>query len=100
MEVAHQGVDSGNIMCVHRFWSVGPGFRQSNVWTKEETPKFGAVFFSPSSEKYIFVLGKYCDCLSFKHYAAVVVAYWTDTHQVMMEIGYDISSDDREIIVQ
>ena len=76
MEVAHQGADARKIMCVHSCWSVGSVYRQSDVsfWTKGKTPKFGAVFFSPSLKKDIIFWGKYCDCFLFKYYAEVVVA--------------------------
>ena len=74
VEVVHQGANSGKIMCIHSCCSIGPGCWKSDVWREGETPKFGTVCFSPSSEKDIVVLRKYCDCLFFKHYAKVVVA--------------------------
>ena len=102
MEVAHQDDDTGKIMCVHSCWSVGPFSRQSNMsfWMDGKIPKFGTVCFYPSSKKDIVFWGKCCTCLLFKYYAVVVVAKWTNDHQIMMKIWHAVSSEYGEVIVQ
>ena len=65
--------------------------------TKREVPDFGTSGFSPTTEDDRVILVKDSDGCFFEEDAAVVVAQFTNAHQVVMEVGHYVAALDGEL---
>ena len=65
--------------------------------TKIEAPDIGTSGFSPTTEDDRVILVKDSDGCFFEEDAAVVVAQFTNAHQVVMEVGHYVAALDGEL---
>ena len=73
-------------------WNGGMGLR-----TKREETELGTSGLLPTTEDDRIVLGKDSDGCFFEEDAAVVVAQFTNAHQIVMEVGHYVSALDGEL---
>ena len=64
---------------------------------KVEAPELGTSGLSPDTEDDRVILGKNSDRCFFEDDAAVVVAQFTNAHQVVMEVGHYVAALDGEL---
>ena len=99
MEVTDDYSNTGDIMGIEIrggratfCWNGGMGLR-----TKRESPELSTSGFLPTTEDDRVILGKNSDICFFEDDAAVVVAKFTNAHQVVMEVGHYLAALDGEI---
>ena len=59
------------------------------VGNERETPEFGTLLFAPTLEESGAVFGKNCDRSLVKDYFAVVVAEFSNSHEVVLKRRHD-----------
>ena len=85
-------------MGIESHWNLGgPFWGDVLVGNERETPEFGTLLFAPTFKESGAVFGKNCDGSLVKDYCAVVVAEFTDTHEVVLKRRHDFGIAVREV---
>ena len=100
MEVTDDCSNAGEVMRIESqggraplCWNGGMG-----LGAKGESPELGTSGFLPTTEDDRVILGKYSDGYFLEEDTAVVVAQFTNAHQIVMEVGHYMDSIDEELL--